>query len=339
MSDETIDREKPRAGAGVRSVAVTSADSDIRLDRWFKRHFPTLTHGRLEKLLRTGQVRLDGKRAQASDRVQPGQSVRVPPLGNLAPAPAAAPSASPRPEEAKALQDAVIYRDADLIAINKPAGLAVQGGTGLDRHLDGLLDALRFDATERPRLVHRLDRDTSGVLVLARTARAAAELSAAFRAKTTRKIYWAVVVGVPKPREGKIDLPLAKSQGRLGERVMPDEDDGKPAITRYQVVSHAGAKLAWLALIPITGRTHQLRAHCVALGTPILGDGKYGGRASRPEGVPEPRKLHLHARTLILPRPDGSVVKLTAPLPEHMKATWRFLGFEESEGKGLFEED
>ena len=337
MTDESIEPARPRRG-GARSVAVADTDGDIRLDRWFKRHFPTLTHGHLEKLLRTGQVRLDGKRAQASDRVQPGQTVRVPPLDNLAPSRAAAP-APPRPEEAKALQDVVLYRDADVIALNKPAGLAVQGGTGVERHLDGLLDALRFDAAERPRLVHRLDRDTSGVLVLARSARAAAELAAAFRGKTTRKIYWAGVVGLPKPREGKIDLPLAKLQGRLGERVMPDEDDGKPAITRYQVVSHAGDKLSWLALMPITGRTHQLRAHCVALGTPILGDGKYGGRASRPEGVPEPRKLHLHARTLILPRPDGSVLKLTAPLPSHMKATWRFLGFEESEGRGIFEED
>jgi len=338
MTDDVLEKTPPRAG-GVRTIAVASADGNIRLDRWFKRHFPALTHGRLEKLLRTGQVRLDGKRAQASDRVQPGQTIRVPPLGNLAPTRAAATPAPARPEEAKALQDAVLYRDADLIALNKPAGLAVQGGTGVDRHLDALLDILRFDAVERPRLVHRLDRDTSGVLVLARSARAAAELAAAFRAKATRKIYWAAVVGLPKPREGKIDLPLAKLQGRLGERVMPDEDDGKPAVTRYEVVSHAGDKLAWLALMPITGRTHQLRAHCVALGTPILGDGKYGGRASRPLGVPEPRKLHLHARVLILPRPDGSVLKLTAPLPEHMKATWRFLGFEEAEGRGIFEED
>ncbi|HKX07981.1 MAG TPA: RluA family pseudouridine synthase [Stellaceae bacterium] len=339
MTDERIEPARPRSGDGVRSVAVAAADGDIRLDRWFKRHFPTLTHGRLQKLLRTGQVRLDGKRAQASDRVQPGQTVRVPPLGNLAPAPAATSVAPPRPDEAKALQDAVIYRDADLIALDKPAGLAVQGGTSVDRHLDALLDALRFDAEERPRLVHRLDRDTSGVLVLARSARSAAELAAAFRAKTTRKIYWAIVVGLPKPREGKIDLPLAKLQGRLGERVMPDEDDGKPAVTRFQMVSHAGNKLTWLALMPITGRTHQLRAHCVALGTPILGDGKYGGRASRPEGVPVPRKLHLHARTLILPRPDGGLLRLTAPLPDHMKATWRFLGFEESEASGVFEED
>jgi 23S rRNA pseudouridine955/2504/2580 synthase len=338
MTDENIEASKPR-GPGARSIAVAVGDGDIRLDRWFKRHFPALTHGRLEKLLRTGQVRLDGKRAQAGDRVHPGQTVRVPPLGNLAPARAPASSAPASSEEAKALQDAVLYRDADLIALNKPAGLAVQGGSGVDRHLDGLLDALRFDAAERPRLVHRLDRDTSGVLVLARTARVAAELAAAFRGKTTRKIYWAAVVGLPKPREGKIDLPLAKLQGRLGERVMPDEDDGKPAITRFQVVSHASNKFAWLVLMPITGRTHQLRAHCVALGTPILGDGKYGGRASRPEGMPEPRKLHLHARTLVLPRPDGSVLKLTAPLPAHMKTTWRFLGFEESEGRGVFEEE
>jgi len=334
----TSEHGKESAG-GVRSLAVADADADIRLDRWFKRHFPTLTHGHLQRLLRTGQVRLDGKRAQASDRVQPGQTVRVPPLGNLAPPRAPASAPPPSPEESKELQAAVLYRDADLIALNKPAGLAVQGGSGVDRHLDGLLDALRFDAAERPRLVHRLDRDTSGVLVLGRSARSSAALAAAFRAKTTHKIYWAAVVGLPKPREGKIDLPLAKLQGRLGERVMPDEDDGKPAITRYQVVSHAGDKFAWLALMPITGRTHQLRAHCVALGTPILGDGKYGGRASRPEGVPEPRKLHLHARTLILPRPDGGVLKLTAPLPAHMKATWRFLGFEESEGKGVFEEE
>lgn len=339
MTTERIERSSGPPATGVQSVEVDDADGDIRLDRWFKRHFPGLAHGRLEKLLRTGQVRLDGKRASARDRVQPGQTIRVPPLGDLEPRRGPAPMAAPRPEDAKTLQAAVLYRDDDLIALNKPSGLAVQGGTNLDRHLDGLLDTLRFGSSERPRLVHRLDKDTSGVLVLARHARAAAELAAAFRGKTTRKIYWAVVVGVPKPREGKIDLPLAKVQGHLGERVMPDEDEGKSAITRFQVVSHAGNKLAWLGLMPVTGRTHQLRAHCVALGTPILGDGKYGGSASRPEGVPEPRKLHLHARVLILPRPDGSVLKLIAPLPPHMKSTWRFLGFEESEARGLFEED
>jgi len=323
---------------GVRTLAVAAEDGDIRLDRWFKRHFPELTHGRLEKLLRTGQVRLDGKRAQASDRVQAGQTVRVPPLGE-APERGPAQTFAPGAEDEKLLQRAVLYRDDDLIALDKPAGLAVQGGTGTERHLDALLDALRFGSAERPRLVHRLDRDTSGVLLLARTRQAAAELTAAFRAKTTAKIYWAVTVGVPKPREGKVDLPLAKLPGRLGERVVPDQEEGKPAVTRYRVVSYAGGRLAWVALMPVTGRTHQLRAHCAALGTPILGDGKYGGAASRPEGVPEPRKLHLHARSITLPRPDGSVLKVTAPLPPHMRDTFRFLGFEESEGRGVFEDE
>lgn len=336
MGGELIETRRPAHQGGVRTLAVRDEDGDIRLDRWFKRHFPGLPHGRLEKLLRTGQVRLDGRRAQAGDRVQPGQMVRVPPLGDLSARRAPGAAAPPRPEDFRTLQATLLYRDDTLIAINKPPGLAVQGGTHTERHLDALLDALRFGAPERPRLVHRLDKDTSGVMVLARSARAAAELAATFRGKITEKIYWAAVVGLPRPREGMIDLPLAKAQGRLGERVVPDEDDGKPAVTRYEVVAHASDKFSWLALMPITGRTHQLRAHCVALGTPILGDGKYGGAASRPEGVPAPRKLHLHARTLVLPRPDGSILRATAPLPPHMKETWRFFGFEESEGEGVF---
>jgi 23S rRNA pseudouridine955/2504/2580 synthase len=224
----------------------------------------------------------------------------------------------------------VLHLDEDLIVIDKPAGLAVQGGTGTERHLDALLDALRFDARERPRLVHRLDRDTSGVLVLARSAAVAARLAEAFRGKATRKVYWAAVVGLPKPRSGRIDQALAKLPGRLGERVVPDEDEGKRAVTWYRTVAHAGAKLAWLALQPITGRTHQLRAHCAALGTPILGDGKYGAAAAHPAGVPQPRRLHLHARALALPRPRGGTLVVTAPLPPHMRETWAFLGFEEA---------
>jgi 23S rRNA pseudouridine955/2504/2580 synthase len=340
MSSEQVERQAGTPKAGVASLAVRGEDADIRLDRWFKRHYPGLSHGRLEKLLRTGQVRVDGRRAAASDRIQEGQTIRVPPLGDFGSLDGRQrreTELEPSAEDAKALQAAVLYRDDEVIALNKPHGLAVQGGTNTERHLDALLDALRFGSSERPRLVHRLDKDTSGVLVLGRTPRATAELAAAFRGKTTRKIYWAAVVGLPKPRDGKVDLPLAKLPGRLGERVVPDEDAGKPAVTRYQTVSHASNKVAWLALMPITGRTHQLRAHCAVLGTPVLGDGKYGGAAARPEGVPEPRKLHLHSRTLILPRPNGSVLKITAPLPPHMKETWRFFGFEESEGRGAFD--
>jgi len=319
----------------VQSITVAAVDTDIRLDRWFKRHFPALAHSRLEKLLRTGQIRLDGRRVAARDRVAEGQIIRVPPLGALGPAPPARNDTPPSARDARWLQATVLHRDADVIVIDKPAGLAVQGGTNTSRHLDGLLDALRFDAAERPRLVHRLDKDTSGVLVLARNARAAASLAAAFREKTTRKIYWAVVVGAPTPRQGRIDQKLAKQQGHLGERVMPDAE-GQRAVTYYRTVSHAADKIAWLALEPVTGRTHQLRAHCIVLGTPILGDGKYGGAASRPPGVPEARMLHLHARALSIPHPQGGRLIVMAPLPPHMKETWQFFGFEESQERDPF---
>ena len=323
--------------SAVQTIPVAAADGEIRLDRWFRRHFPGLGHGRLEKLLRTGQVRVDGRRAKAGDRIAPGQVIRVPPLGDLsAPRPQEAPA--PRPRDIAMLERAVLHVDDDVIVIDKPPGLAVQGGTNTERHLDAMLDALRFGAKERPRLVHRLDRDTSGVLVLARSAAAAAALARAFRDKTTQKIYWAIVVGLPKPRRGRIDQALAKLPGPAGERVAPDEDEGKRAVTYYRTVSHAGDKLAWLALQPVTGRTHQLRAHCVALGTPILGDGKYGGAAAHPAGVPNARKLHLHARALSLPHPGGGRLAVTAPLPPHMKETWAFFGFDEAEEAEPFAE-
>jgi 23S rRNA pseudouridine955/2504/2580 synthase len=318
--------------SGVQTLTVAPEDAEIRLDRWFKRHFPDLGHGRLEKLLRTGQIRLDGKRAGASDRVAPGQRVRVPPL----------PQAAPKPERAmprlrlsdeKFLRGLVLYEDDDIIVIDKPAGLAVQGGTGTTRHLDGMLDGLRFGAKERPRLVHRLDKDTSGALVLARSAAVAAKLGEAFRSKDVRKVYWAMVVGTPKPRSGKIDQKLAKLPGKDGERMAPDDDEGERALTYYRTVAFAGERFAWLALQPVTGRTHQLRIHCVTLGTPILGDGKYGGAAAHPSGLPQPlaSQLHLHARAIALPRAEGGPLVVTAPLPPHMGETWKFFGFEESD--------
>jgi len=228
------------------------------------------------------------------------------------------------------LQAAVLYKDADVLAINKPAGLAVQGGTGLDRHLDAMLDALRFEAAERPRLVHRLDRDTSGVLLLGRNARAAAELAEAFRRKDCRKVYWAVVAGVPKPASGRIDLALSKLPGRAGERMAPDEE-GKAAVTEYRVLDHAGKQAAWLELRPLTGRTHQLRAHCAALGTPILGDRKYGGQAATLPGGEIARRLHLHARSIALTRSNGQTLRITAPPPPHLTATLDFLGLASSD--------
>jgi 23S rRNA pseudouridine955/2504/2580 synthase len=307
------------------TVTVAEVDGTLRLDRWFRRHYPALAHGRLERLLRTGQVRVDGKKAKAGDRVSPGMAIRVPPL-DATPAPPKLAAAPLPPRDAALLRDLVIHQDEDAIVLNKPSGLAVQGGSGTTRHIDGMLDALRFGATERPRLVHRLDKDTSGVLLIARSAAAAAFFTRAFRDKTTRKIYWAIVVGLPRLRRGKIDLALAKGGGSGRERVHADAD-GKDAITYYTVVDSAGDRASWLALLPLTGRTHQLRAHCAALGTPVLGDGKYGGAAAHLAGGAAAHRLHLHARALDIPHPAGGTLSVTAPLPPHMRRMWDFLGF------------
>jgi 23S rRNA pseudouridine955/2504/2580 synthase len=306
------------------TVTIADADATLRLDRWFKRHYPGLGHGRLEKLLRTGQIRVDGRRARAGDRLSAGQQVRVPTLAELPPATSALPVA---PAEAARLRRHILHQDAAVIVLNKPPGLAVQGGTRVERHLDGLLDALRFGGDERPRLVHRLDRDTSGVLLLARNAAAAAFLTHAFRDRATRKIYWALVAGRPKPAQGRIDLALAKRSGAGGERVRPDAEAGKRAVSHYRVVESAGERVSWLALMPITGRTHQLRAHCAAIGTPILGDFKYGGALAGLAGLPTTRQLHLHARALAMPHPQGGLLRVAAPLPPQMQASWDFFGF------------
>ncbi len=312
--------------SAVETIAVDQDDGPLRLDRWFKRHYPALAHGRLEKLLRTGQIRVDGKRAKSGDRVMPGQAIRLPPLDAVQPAAPAAPRRVLPADEAM-VQAAVLHRDDAVIVLNKPPGLAVQGGTRSERHLDGLLDALRFGHAERPRLVHRLDKDTSGVLIIARNVAAAVFLTRAFREKTTRKIYWALAVGLPKPPQGRISLALAKRPGQAGERVRADPDAGKHAITYYRVVDSAGERASWLALLPVTGRTHQLRAHCAAIGTPILGDGKYGGAAAHLAGPPDASRLHLHARALSIPHPQGGVLRVTAPLPPHMGRSREFFGF------------
>jgi 23S rRNA pseudouridine955/2504/2580 synthase len=315
----------------VETVIVEGGEEPIRLDRWFRRHYPALGHTRLEKLLRTGQIRVDGRRARASDRVASGQAIRIPPLGDAPTAPRRRTVRPPTPEDAAILERTILHRDDALIVLDKPPGLAVQGGTETERHLDAWLDALRFGHAERPRLVHRLDKDTSGVLVIARTAAAAAFLARAFRDKRTRKTYWAIVVGVPKLRQGRIDLALAKIPGRHGgcggERVHANSEAGRRAVTYYRVIDSAGARASFVALLPVTGRTHQLRAHCAAIGTPILGDGKYGGVAAHLAGVPGTRRLHLHARALSLPHPAGGTLAVTAPLPPHMRQSWEFFGF------------
>lgn len=311
--------------AGVEVVTVSEDEADLRLDRWFRKRYPELGHGRLQKLLRTGQVRVDGKRAGAGDRLVSGQAVRVPPLKiEGAPPPAESAPRPLAPRDAAFIQDLVLYRDDSVIVLNKPPGLAVQGGTGTTRHIDGLLDGLA-DGGPRPKLVHRLDRDTSGLLVLARTDRAARRLTEAFRGRDVQKLYWAIVMGRPLHPAGLIDQKLAKLPGAKGE-VVAEADFGKPAQTRYWTVQGASKLAAWLALVPLTGRTHQLRVHCAtALETPILGDGKYGGARSRPAGAPD--GLMLHARELALPHPDGGTLRLVAPPPDQLLAAFDWLGF------------
>jgi 23S rRNA pseudouridine955/2504/2580 synthase len=301
------------------------------LDRWFRRHFPGLTQGAIQKLCRTGQVRVDGRRADAATRLAPGQSVRIPPLPA---SPAARPTPDIDPSTARDLQRLVMYCDDSVLVLNKPHGMPVQGGPGITRHLDGLLDALRFGATDRPRLVHRLDRDTSGVLLLARTAGTAAKLAAAFRGRDVEKTYWAVVAGRPIPPDGHIDLPLRRSGGTRGERTEVadrSDEDAARAITDYRTLDHAGQKLAWLELRPLTGRTHQLRVHCVALGAPILGDVKYArpdqNNAFSATVAGLSGELHLHARALQFPHPAGGTLLVEADLPPHMTETFRTLGF------------
>ncbi len=303
---------------------VAEADGVLRLDRWFARHYPSLSHAHLERLLRTGQIRLDGRRVRANERIEPGQKLRIPPLADAPAVPAPHPVSRKEEERLEAL---VLYRDDHLIVLDKPAGLAVQGGSGQSLHLDALLDALRFGFEERPRLVHRLDRETSGVLVIARSAAAAAFLARAFRDKEAKKLYWALAAGAPKAEEGKIDLPLSKKPGAGGERMRPDREEGKRAQTLYRVLDKAGNRASFLLLSPLTGRTHQLRVHCAALGTPIFGDRKYGGAEAFIAGLPEPKRLHLHARALVLPHPAGGVLRIAAPLPADMRQSLAFFGF------------
>lgn len=320
----------------VETVEVSADDGVTRIDRWFRRRYPHLNQGQIEKLFRTGQVRVDGARVKASDRVSPGQSVRIPPL------PEAAPRLPPgmNPKDVDFVRSLVIHRDADVIVLNKPAGLAVQGGTNTTRHLDGLLDGLTFDAEKRPKLVHRLDRDTSGCLVLARHPRAAAWLGEAFRDRDTDKIYWAIVVGSPRPKVGELRSWIRKAPGpRDADREMmvsalQSEDGAVHAVTQYAVVSAAAQQAAWIALRPVTGRTHQLRYHMAEFGHAIAGDPKYKCDRPTPNGLD--RQLLLHARALRLPHPSGGELNVTAPLPAHMRAAFNMLGFEESDARDPF---
>ncbi|NKD54960.1 MULTISPECIES: RluA family pseudouridine synthase [unclassified Haematospirillum] len=321
----------------VQLIPVAADEADVRLDRWFRRRWPAVSQGRLEKLLRTGQVRVDGRRAKAGQRLEAGQVVRIPPLpadpadhADAIPPRSAAPAI--RPDDEVMILESILYRDDDVLVLNKPPGLAVQGGTNTKVHVDALLDVLRFDSRERPRLVHRLDKDTSGILVLARSARSASALASSFRSRAARKIYWALVVGYPNPSRGSIRAPVAKVPVAGVEKMEVNVEEGQAARTEFAVLDKAGRCVTWLHLEPLTGRTHQLRVHCAYLGTPILGDGKYGGAEAHIQGEGISRKLHLHARALRIPHPSGrGELTIQAPLPRHMASSFEAFGFDEKD--------
>jgi 23S rRNA pseudouridine955/2504/2580 synthase len=324
---------------GVATCKVDRDEAGMRLDRWFKEHFPALGFSHLQKLLRSGQVRVDGARVRTSTRLAAGQKVRVPPLG-LGSLPPAAPATLSRSDDREALKAAILHEDAAVIVLNKPAGLAVQGGSGVTRHVDAMLTAFSDRHGRKPRLVHRLDRDTAGVLVVARTRGVAAFLGQAFKARETRKIYFAVVAGVPRPARGRISTYLAKEEGQDGDRVRVAAH-GRPgadhALTHYVIADQAGQKLAFLAMRPVTGRTHQLRAHAAHIGHPIVGDAKYFDIENwqLPGGIQN--RLHLLARRIVVPHPDGGVLDVTAPLPPHMQQSFAVLGFDEKDGDAAAE--
>jgi len=311
----------------VRSFTVDPDDDGIRVDRWFKRHLPQVGFGTVSKWARTGQVRVDGKRVKPDDRLAQGQQIRVPPGGD-APHKQAKTKRELKPAEIEQAEAMLIEQTKSALVINKPPGLATQGGTNTFNHVDGLLDAyVEGEDEPRPRLVHRLDKDTSGVLLVARTPGSAAYFSKRFSGRSAKKIYWALVIGVPDVKEGVIEAPLAKQPGSGGEKMHVDHEGGQPAKTKYRVVDSVGKKAAWLELQPLTGRTHQLRVHCAAMEHPIVGDGKYGGKDDFLTGSIS-RKMHLHARRLIIDSPDGGTLDVTADLPEHFAASMEQLGFD-----------
>ncbi len=324
--------------SGVQIIEVTSGEAGARLDRWLKRRFPHVAHGALQKLLRTGQVRVDGGRAKADTRLESGQSVRVPPLPD---AEEAAPRAPASSRDKAFLASLVLYEDDDVIALDKPAGLAVQGGAKTTRHIDGLLDALARDG-ERPRLAHRLDRDTSGVLLLGRTPAATAALAKAFQSHAAAKTYWAIVRGVPRPAQGLIKGFMKKGRPAGGDREVMvrarhGEKGAQHARTRYAVVAAAGRRAAWVALRPETGRTHQLRFHMAEIGHSICGDRKYVCDIPEPEGLP--KGLMLHARSLALPHPSGrGRLVVEAPLPERLRGAFEALGLDAGDYVDPFKE-
>jgi 23S rRNA pseudouridine955/2504/2580 synthase len=318
----------------VATIEVKGSEAGVRLDRWFRLHYPEVGYAYLQKLLRTGQVRVDSRRVEANARLEAGAQIRVPKIvqAGKTTAPSVAPPLGLSKADRDRIERMILYEDEHILVLNKPFGLAVQGGTATKRHIDGMLAGMSDRFGDRPRLVHRLDRDTTGVLLVAKHRDAAAKLGRIFQTRSAAKTYWALVKGVPKPHQGKVEAPLVKAAGPDGDRVrkaLPGEQEAAMhATTHYSVIDRVASKAAWVSLKPVTGRQHQLRAHMALIGHPIVGDNKYGGDKSLPAEQIE-GKLHLHARRLVLPHPfTGGKIDVTAPLPEHMRRTWELLGLD-----------
>jgi 23S rRNA pseudouridine955/2504/2580 synthase len=319
----------PQEATKVQTVTVTADESGMRVDRFLEAKFPTLSFSHIQRVIRKGELRVNGKRVDGKDRLEQGQAVRIPPL--KVDAPKAAGLTEAEQKTLAFLQSITLFEDADVLVLNKPMGLAVQGGSGTTRHVDGMLEVMRDKSGQRPRLVHRLDKDTSGCLLVAKTRFAATALAKVFRSREARKIYWALVVGVPKPRQGRISTFLAKEQ-REDDSVMRiashGEEGATHAVTYYAVVETSAQQLAWLSLKPVTGRTHQLRAHLDHIGHPIVGDPKYFNKENwaLPGGIQN--RLHLVARRIAVPHPRGGIIDVTAPLPPHMVQSFNLLGLD-----------
>ena len=313
---------------GVQNVIVSADEAGMRVDRFLEAKFPGLSYSHIHRVVRKGELRVDGKRVDGKDRLEAGQKVRLPPLRLDAPKTA---DAEADEKTRELLKSITLYEDDDVLVLNKPYGLAVQGGSGMVKHVDGMLDALRNRSGQRPRLVHRIDRETAGCLLVAKTRFAASALAATFRSRTARKIYWALVAGVPKPKQGRISTFLAK-EDREDESVMRiakhGDEGASHAVTYYAIVETAAQQLAWVSLKPVTGRTHQLRAHMTHIGHPIIGDSKYFRKENwaLPGGIQN--RLHLLARRIVVPHPRGGVIDVTAPLPPHMQQSWNLLGLD-----------
>jgi 23S rRNA pseudouridine955/2504/2580 synthase len=327
---EKIVVEPPPLPTKVQTVVVTADENNMRVDRFLEARFPSLSFSHIQRIVRKGELRVNGKRADSKDRLEEGQNVRIPPLKLDAPKVAGSLSEAAT-KTLQALKDMILYEDADVMVLNKPAGLAVQGGSGTTRHVDQMLEVMRDAKGQKPRLVHRLDKETAGCLLVAKTRFAATALTGSFRHRSARKIYWALVAGVPKPKQGRISTYLAKDESEDDSimRIAAHGDEGAShAVTYYAVVETSAQKLAWVSLKPVTGRTHQLRAHMAHIDHAIVGDPKYFNKENwqLPGGLQ--KRLHLLARRIVIPHPRGGFIDATAPLPPHMLQSWNLLGLE-----------